>query len=101
MAEWLLNELNRPENWLPVDQRTSDDSIREYRRPDQSDEVIRVYYLPDASTEDLSNTMKLIQRRTRNGCVFYCTTPKALVVRGTSYQVAQAEQLIKDQKAPQ
>lgn len=103
LAVWLFDELNKPENWLPVAQRRLDTTLREYQMPEdkQRDYFARVLYLPpDADPAELRSAFDLIQKRARIPRVFPCSAARGLAMRGPSKNIAIAEQLVKERFLP-
>ena len=97
MAEWLFNELNEPANWQPLAQRHQDWDTHEYRTPDDKDNVVRVFYIPStAPAQELKYLVTLIRNKVGIPRMLPCSTPRALLMRGTSEQIALAERLIKE-----
>jgi hypothetical protein len=90
MAEWLVNEIDRPAK----DQI----SPAEYRVPDSHDDIVSVFYLARAKTpQELVTIATQIRTETKVQREFIYNTPRAVAVRGTSEQVARAEQMSRQQ----
>ncbi len=97
MAEWLVNELDKPTNRQPLAQQNPALATHEYRTPGSSDDVVRVLYLtPGETAQDLQETVILIRRMAEVRRIFTYTAPRAVVLRGTAHQIALAERLFKE-----
>jgi hypothetical protein len=85
LAQWLVNELDNPGQSTP----------REFRVA--GDDLVRVFYVTNAaSTERLHHVATEVRSETKVRRLFTYSTPKAVAVRGTTEQIAMADQMIKD-----
>jgi hypothetical protein len=94
MAEWLFNDLDQPNLGSPVATLNAD-ALHEFRSPG-SDDVVRVFYL--INTPDVPAFQRVAQEvRVKAGIMrlFTYNDRRALVVRGTSAQIAGAERIAK------
>jgi hypothetical protein len=90
LAEWLINQIDKP-----AKEQTA---AVEYNVPESRDDVVRVFYVTRAgSPQDLMTIAKRIQTEANVPRPFVYGAPKAIAVRGTSEQVALAEQLSRQQ----
>jgi hypothetical protein len=90
LAAWLLSQIDRPVK----EQNTAS----EYIVPESSDDVVRVLYLARAGTpQELVKAATQIRTESKVSKMFMYNAPKAIAVRGTSQQVALAEQLSRQQ----
>jgi hypothetical protein len=87
LAEWLVGMLDRP--------AVESASASSFTAPDSyppDSNMVRVFYLPRSSTTDeLAATLNAMRRATGIQKLFPCNSPRAIAVRGTTEQVAQAE----------
>ncbi len=83
-VEWLLNQLDQP----PASTSSSD----EYRIPNATDESVRVFHLanPDLLQQFKSGAAEAIG----SGGIFVFDTPRVVMLRGSTSQLAVATQLI-------
>jgi len=94
MADWLVAELNKPENWQSPFQSRRTAASPAYRAPESSDDVLRVLYLDsDRTPQEVQEIAVAIRKTTGIGRLFTHTTLKALTIRGTAHQIALAEGL--------
>jgi len=82
LADWLLRELDQPA-----------DIASEYRLPDSKDDVVRVFQIPAAQSQDLKQFTTQIRDESKVAKIFLKTASRSVAVRGTSEQVALAEQM--------
>lgn len=88
-AEWLFKTLDKTEG-------SQDTAIRVYPMPGDKDDIVRVFYLTKAETaQQLQEQATRIRSATGFRRAFTYNPLRALVVRGTADQIAQAERLIK------
>jgi len=84
MSAWLVNELDQPP---PAP------AAHEYRVA--VDDLVRVFYLPATATkQDVQAAASRIRITAKNQQTSGLYAPKAIIIRGTSSQIAQAEQLL-------
>ncbi len=88
-AEWLLNQLDQP----PAQTSSSD----EYRIPGATDESVRVFHL--ASADLLQQFKSGAAEAIGSGGIFVFDTPRVVMLRGNTSQLAVATQLINDLQA--
>jgi hypothetical protein len=82
LAEWLVNQLDRPANRA---------ARHEYRPPGGGDDVVRVFYLAHADTDpDLQGVATLVRSMADIRQLFTYTAPRVLAMRGTTGQMAFA-----------
>jgi hypothetical protein len=94
MAEWLFNDLDQPNLGSPVAPLNAD-ALHEFRSPG-ADDVLRVFYL--INTADVPAFQRIAQEvRVKAGIMrlFTYNDRRALIVRGTSAQIASAERIAK------
>ncbi|MEK7405208.1 MAG: hypothetical protein AAB225_08880 [Acidobacteriota bacterium] len=97
MAEWLVDQLDRPASRQPVAQQGQQSATHEYRLPGEGDDVVRVFYLPPLTTDrDLRETAAAIRAAAGIRRSFIQRAQRAVVLRGTVSQLVQAESLIKE-----
>jgi hypothetical protein len=99
LAGWLVSELDKP---VDGQARTQDDSQpHEYRLPNSPDNLVRVFYL-DSSQSAQDRQKVATQVRVTSGIMrlFVYNALGALAARGTDTQVATAEKVIGEMKAP-
>lgn len=89
LAEWLFDELDRPRDQERVG--------RKYRMPGGGDDSVRVFYVTHADTPQRLQEIA-VHVRSKAGVrrLFIYNAPKAMALRGTVDQMAQAERLIKE-----
>jgi hypothetical protein len=93
LSEWLLSQLETP--------RSGNSTTQEYRVPGSSDDVARVFYLTHTETpRGVQEIAKLIRTTAEIHRVFFYSGSRALAVRGTVDQVAQAERIIQEMDKP-
>lgn len=98
VAEWLLNEIDRPVPAPPVSQVPV---THEFRDAGGRDEVVRVFNLTNPGTpQSFQEITNLIRSMTDMQRVFPYSARKVLVVRGSADQVAMAEWLLKELDRP-
>lgn len=89
-VEWLLNQLDQPPAQTP--------SSEEYRLPGATDESVRVFHL--ASGDLLQQFRSGAGEAIGSGGIFVFDTPRVVMLRGNTSQLAVATQLIHDLDAP-
>jgi hypothetical protein len=88
---WLLQELDQPAN------SQSAPRVNEYRQSGNDEDVMQVFYMAHADTVQRLQQIATEVRKTTKIPRFFTFNPlKALVVRGTSAQLAQAARMIED-----
>ncbi len=95
MAEWLFNELDQP-NLGPSIALLNSENPHEYHTTGGADDVVRVFFL--TGTADIPAFQKIAQQvRVSAGIMrtFTYNDRRALVVRGTSLQIAAAARIVK------
>jgi len=88
LAEWLFNELDRPAGVPPAA------TPHEYQFPGSGPGVVRVFYPNVATPQALQDMTNQVRSAVKVQRAFPYSLLRALVVRGTAGQVAEAEQLI-------
>jgi len=88
-VEWLLNQLDQPPAQTP--------SSEEYRIPGATDESVRVFHL--ASADLLQQFKSGAAEAIGSGGIFVFDTPRVVMLRGNTSQLAVATQLINDLQA--
>ncbi len=89
LAEWLIKELDKSRSPKP--------DTSEYRLPGGGDDIVRVFYLTHAGTpQRLQEIATQVRSMTAVRRLFTYNAPKAMALRGTADQMAQAEHLIKE-----
>jgi len=99
LAAWLVSELDKPVSGQAAarDSAASD----EYRLSSGADNLVRVFYLANSqSPQDLHKVMVQVRTTARIPRLFIYSPLGALAVRGTVSQVATAEKVIEEMKAP-
>ena len=95
-AEWLFNELDQPK-LSPVSAPQNKAAARIYRVPDSIDNVLRVFNLTRAATgADVDKAAEQVRMATRSSWVIPYESHRAIVFRGTTAQMAQAERIIEE-----
>jgi malonyl CoA-acyl carrier protein transacylase len=90
LADWLFNELSQPAN-------PQNTGPHEYRLATASDEVVGVF-LTDAQTpQRLQEISMQIRSVAKDPNTMPYNAPRAIVVRGTTAQIARAGLVIKEQ----
>jgi len=99
LAAWLVGQLDKPVNG----QTATEDSAapHEYRLANGWDNLVRVFYL-DSSQSAQDRQKVATQVRVTSGIMrlFVYNALGALAARGTDTQVAMAEKVIEEMKAP-
>lgn len=94
-AEWLFNELDKPANRPPVTLGAADPAVHEYRIPGGGEDTIRVLYAPNTvNVQQFQEIATATRSVTMIRRVFTYNTPRAIVARGTTAQIAMAAWLI-------
>lgn len=90
LTEWLFNELDKPAN-------SQDTGPHEYRLTNASDDVVRVFYLTHFQTvQSLNEIARQAESLTHQRRALPYNPAGAVVVRGTTGELAQAGRLIKE-----
>jgi hypothetical protein len=90
LAEWLVNELDRPANQPP-----GTPSPHEYHLSGTVEDVVRVFFLAHAeSPQRLQQIATEVRSTAEIRRVFIYNAARALTLRGTAAQIAWAERLI-------
>ncbi len=90
LAAWLFSQIDKPVK----EQRVAS----EYVVPESKDDVVRVLYLAGSGTpQELAEVATKIRTESNVPQLSVYSAPKAIAVRGTSQQVALAEQLSREQ----
>ena len=91
LAEWLTQELDGPS--------APHASSPEYLLPGKTEGVVKVFYLPNTGDlKSFQQTVTFIRSNTQILRAFTYNGPRALALRGTSAQIADAERLIHESK---
>jgi hypothetical protein len=94
LAEWLFHQLDQPAGGTPQ-------ATNEYAVSRGGNDVVRVFFLTHAGTpQGVKEMLSLIRSKTEVQRVFMCTAPRAVTIRGTAGQLAQAERLIEERDKP-
>jgi hypothetical protein len=89
LADWLFNELDKPTN-------SKNAHPPEYHLPTASDDVVRVFYLSNVQTvQRLQEIAVQAQSVTHQRAVLPYTAARAVIMRGTTAEIAEADRLIK------
>jgi len=92
LAEWLFGEL---------DKLVKDSAAHEYRMSGTAEDVVRVFYLPHSGTvQHFQEIATFVRSTTQIRRAFTYNAPRALTLRGTADQIAQANQLIQERDKP-
>jgi hypothetical protein len=92
LAEWLFSEL---------DKLVKDKAAHEYRMSGTAEDVVRVFYLPHSGTvRQFQEIATFVRSTTHIRRAFTYNAPRALTLRGTADQIAQASQLIQERDKP-
>ena len=87
LAEWLFQELDKPA-------ATQNPGHADYPMPWSSDDLVRVFYLkPAVTVPDFQKLATQVRAATQMRQVFTYNRPRAVMVRGTAAQLAQADRL--------
>ena len=93
LTAWLVGELDRPAG-------TPRTAPPAYCVPG-SDDVVRVFYFAQAANaNEMQETASRIRGAAQIRRIFVCSAPKAVAMRGTAAQMAQAEQVIQKRDKP-
>ena len=91
LAEWLTQELDGPS--------APHAASPEYLLPAQTEGVVKVFYLPKSdSLQSFQQAATFIRTTTQIRRAFTYNAPRALALRGTPSQIADAERLIQERK---
>jgi hypothetical protein len=94
LAEWLIGELDKPAN-------SADSAVHEFHMAGTPEDVVRVFYLPHSGTvQHFQEIVTYIRSTTQIRRAFTYNAPRALTLRGTAAQIAQANQLIQERDKP-
>jgi hypothetical protein len=100
VADWLFNELGKPSNPQETPGQVGTGPT-EYRPTTASDDVLRVYYLRHAQTaQRLQEIAMQAQALTRQRTALPYDPAQAVIVRGTSAEIALADRLITERDRP-
>ena len=91
-AQWLFDELDKPANLG----QTTESSLYKYQAPGETEDSARVFYLPRPSESDLQKIATQIRTAANVQRAYFLSGPRALVLRGSSEQIALGERLIKE-----
>lgn len=84
MAEWLVNELNRPAPDPPPAAQIQNSTAHEYRVPGAPNDVVRVFYLTwSRSPQELQEVVTAVRSIADAQRIFIYNNLKAMAVRGT------------------
>jgi hypothetical protein len=101
VADWLFNELGKPSNPQETPGQVQGTGPTEYRPTTASDDVLRVYYLRHAQTaQRLQEIAMQAQALTRQRTALLYNPAQAVIVRGTSAEIALADRLITERDRP-
>ena len=99
LAAWLISELDKPVNGQAAAEAST--VPHEYRLASGSDNLVRVFYLASSqSAQDLQKVAVQVRTTAQVPRLFIYSPLGALAVRGTVGQVATAEKVIEEMKAP-
>jgi len=94
LAEWLIGELDKPVN-------PTDSAVHEFHMAGTEENVVRVFYLPHSGTlQHFQEIVTFVRSTTQIRRAFTYNAPRALTMRGTADQIAQANQLIQERDKP-
>ncbi len=94
LAAWLLTELDKPAN-------PTDSAVHEFHMAGTPENVVRVFYLPHSGTlQHFQEIATFVRSTTQIRRAFTYNAPRALTLRGTADQIAQANQLIQERDQP-
>jgi hypothetical protein len=86
MADWVLHELDQPAHSQPM---------AWYRMAGSSEDAVRIFYLsPKLSAPDFQKMASAVRIATKIRRAFTYNEPRAMAVRGTDDQIAEAERLV-------
>jgi hypothetical protein len=92
LAEWLFVEL---------DKLVKDSAAHEYHMSGTPEDVVRVFYLPHSGTvQHFQEIATFVRGTTHIRRAFTYNAPRALTLRGTADQIAEANQLIQERDKP-
>jgi len=101
VADWLFNELDNTPNPQEATRPAEGVGPLEYRPTGASDDVVRVYYLRHAQTvQRLQEIATQAQTLTRRRTALPYNPAQAVIVRGTSAEIALADRLITERDRP-
>jgi len=99
LAQWLVDELDKPAGGYPVDQPGQNSAAHEYQVAGNGDDVARVFYLTHTETplglQEIATAIRTVTDLQR---VFTCNATKTL--RGTANQIALAAKIISETDKP-
>jgi hypothetical protein len=102
VADWLFNELDNPPNPQEATRQAKGAGRLEYRPIGTSDDVVRVYYLRHAQTaqrlQEIAMEAQALLTRKRTALPY--NPAQAVIVRGTSAEIALADRLITERDRP-
>ena len=102
VAEWLLNEIDRPVSGQPATSLSQIPIMHDFRDARGHDEVVRVFNIANPGTpRNFQEITNLIREITGMQRVFPYSSRKVQVVRGSVEQVAVAEWLFKELDRPE
>ncbi len=91
LADWLVGALDPAKGLI----------TGEYRVPGTDDDVVGVLYLPHTATvQDFQKAATRIREAAQIRRIFTYNTPRALALRGTAQQIAQAARLVQELDKP-
>ena len=94
-AEWLLNELDQPRNQTVAGENRPDPASLNYHLPFSANNEVRVLFLTHTPTvADFQKLVNEVRTTTRMRRVCTYNTLRAVALRGTSNEIALANQLI-------
>jgi hypothetical protein len=101
LGEWLLRKLDVPagaEAYARQKENPDADMLKLPSTPVGIEDIVQVFYLTPATTGKETNALAAkIRAATDTRTIFQKTAPPTIVVRGTSAQLAQAQQIVDSQ----
>ncbi len=98
LAEWLINELDRPAAVTP---QSRDSASHEYLLSGGSENVVRLFYLaPAAAPKRFQEIAAAVRSGTGIRRLFAYNALRALALRGTAEQISLADRLIRELNQP-
>ena len=100
LAEFLFGEIDKPAIGLASSPQSRRSAIYTYR-PDRQEGVLQVFYLANTKTvADFQEIAVVIRTVTRVRRLFTYNAPRAVIVRGTTDQIALADWLFNELSQP-
>jgi hypothetical protein len=98
LGEWIMRKLDLPDGGAAFARQKENpdaDMLKLPGTPAGHEDLVRVFYLePTLTQKEIYQVLAKIQTATNTRSTFQKSSPPAIVFRGTSVQLAQAQQIV-------